>query len=250
MAKLVHASDLKSDEEILAGSSPVPPTMNPWLRSFSYSSLKQFETCPRQYGEITVHRNFKNVFTSPRGDYGDRLHKTAEAYIHYGGTIDADFEFLRPTLDVLKNSRGACFTEHKMAISHDGDALEWNSMGRWFQGIADIVIVSDSPIAKILDFKTGDVRYADTDQLELMSLLVFAHYPHVKYVKGRLLFVLSQQMRDRNVDIKERERLMQKYRERDARRLAAIEANNFPAKESGLCRKHCVVLTCPHNGRK
>lgn len=224
--------------------------MNEWLRPFSYSSLKQFETCPRQYAEITVHRNYKNVFTSPKGDYGDRLHKAADAYIHHGGTLDAEFQFLKPTLDILRTFDGNRYTEHKMGVSMDGEALEWNSPQRWFQGIADLVLISDKPVARVLDYKTGDHRYADTDQLELMSLLIFAHFPHVKFVKGRLLFVLSQQIRDRNVDVKEKERLWQKYRERDAKRIGAIEANNFPAKESGLCRKHCVVLSCPHNGRK
>lgn len=224
--------------------------MNNWLRPFSYSSLKQFETCPNQYAEITVRKNFKNVFTSARGDYGDRLHKAADNYVHHGGVLESDFAYLQPTLDVLRSVEGEKYTEHKMGVTHDGSPVEWNHPDRWFQGMADLVIVGDSPVARVLDYKTGDIKYADTDQLELMALLVFAHFPHVKYVKGCLLFVLSQKPRDRNVDIKEIERLYQKYRERDAKRLAAIEADTFPMKESGLCRKHCVVISCPHNGRK
>lgn len=209
-----------------------------------------FETCPRQYGEITVYKRFKNEFTSTKGEYGDRLHKAADAYIHYGGTIDAEFEYLRPTLDILRSNPGTKHTEHKMGITHALEPVGWNDSSRWFQGIADLLIVSDSPVARVLDYKTGDAKYADTDQLELMALLVFSHFPHVKLVKGRLLFVLSQKTRDRNVDISERDRLLQKYRERDARRVAAIENDNFPMKESGLCKKHCVVVSCVHNGRR
>jgi hypothetical protein len=216
---------------------------------FSYSALKQFETCARQYGEITVHRNFQNVFTSANGEFGDRLHKFAEAYIN-GGGADVEFAFLQPALDVLLGLPGKKYTEHKMAVKHDGSPTRWNDPDRWFQGIVDLLIVSDSPIARVVDWKTGNVNYADTDQLELMALLTFAHFPHVQHVKGRLLFVLSKQVRDRNVDIKEQEKLFQKWREKDALRIAAIAANNFPAKESGLCVKHCVVISCPHNGRK
>lgn len=218
--------------------------------TISYSSLKKYENCPKQYAEVVVYRNFQDVFTSPKGDYGDRLHKAADAYVHNGGELDNDFQFIKPTLDVLRNMAGDKLTEHKMAVKMDGTPTRWNDPERWFQGIVDLAIISDTPVARLLDYKTGDVKYADTDQLEMMSLLIFAHFPHVKFVKGMLLFVLSEQVRKRNVDIKERERLWQKYKERDAKRVASFYADNWPAKESGLCKKHCVVVTCAHNGRR
>lgn len=218
--------------------------------SFSYSALKQYETCPRQYAEVTVFRNYKNEFTSANGDYGDRAHKAAEAYVKGGGTLDNEFQFFKPTLDVLRSIPGQKLTEHKMGVTKDMAPVPWNHPDRWFQGIADLTIVGDSPVARVVDYKFGNANYADTDQLELMSLLIFAHYPHIKLVKGRLVFVLSEQLRDRNVDISERERLLQKWREKDARRVASIMNNNYPARSSGLCKKHCVVLTCEHNGRK
>jgi hypothetical protein len=219
-------------------------------RPFSFSSIKKFETCPRQYAEIVVYRNFQDVFTSAKGEYGDKLHKSADAYVQRGGEIDNEFQFLQPTLDALREIPGEKLTEHKMAVLPDGSPTRWNDPDRWFQGIADLCIVSDKPTAYCLDYKTGDVKYADTDQLELMAMLMFAHYPHVTKVKGRLLFVLSQQPRDRTVLREENERLWQKWREKDARRVAAIAANNFPPKESGLCKKHCQILTCEHNGRR
>jgi len=217
---------------------------------FSYSSLKKFKLCPRQYGEVVVYRNYQDVFTSPKGDYGDKLHKAAESYVKSGGTMDAEFQFLQPALDVLRHMPGDKLTEHRMAVKHDGTPTRWNDPDRWFQGIADLVILGDSPVARVLDYKAGDSKYADTDQLELMAMLLFAQYPHIKLVKGRLLFVLGNQVRDRNVDISEKDRLWQKWREEDSKRVAAISANNFPARESGLCKKHCPVLSCFHNGKR
>jgi hypothetical protein len=218
--------------------------------SFSYSSLKQFEGCPKQYAEITVFRNYKNEFTSKNGDYGDRAHKAAEYYVKDGGALDNEFQFMKPTLDVLRSIPGEKLTEHKMGVTKDMQPVPWNHPDRWFQGIADLIIVGDSPVARIIDYKFGNVNYADTDQLELMALLVFAHWPHIKLVKGRLLFVLAEQPRDRNVDITEKERLLQKWREKDARRVAAITNNNYPARSSGLCKRHCPVTSCPHCGLK
>jgi hypothetical protein len=216
-------------------------TFNP--HSFSYSSLKQYETCPKQYAEITVYRNYKNEFTSSNGDYGDRAHKAAEAYVKDGGQLDNEFQFFKPVLDVLRTVPGQKLTEHKMGVTKDMTPVGWNHPDRWFQGIADLVIVGDSPVARVVDYKFGNANYADTDQLELMSLLVFAHYPHIKLVKGRLMFVISSQLRDRNVDISERDRIIQKWREKDAKRVASIIADNFPARSSACVR---VIALCRH----
>lgn len=223
--------------------------------NFSYSSLKKFENCPRQYAEVVVYRNFQDVFTSAKGDYGDRLHKYANDYVS-GRCADndanaAEFAFVRPVLETLSALPGNKYAEYKMAVKPNGKPTRWNDPDRWFQGIVDLLIVDDSkPTAFLLDYKTGDAKYADTDQLELMALLTFATFPHVQKVKGNLLFVLSEQMRPRVVNKDEQDRLWQKYRERDAKRQAAYHAKNFPARESGLCKKHCVVLSCEHNGRR
>lgn len=215
----------------------------------SYSALKKFENCPRQYAEVVVHRNFQDVFTSANGAFGDKLHSSAEDYVKHKVPLDNEFAFMRDTLDVLRAMPGEKLTEHRMSVRHDGSVCNWNASDRWIQGIADLVIVGESPTAFCLDYKTGDAKYADTDQLEMMALLIFACFPKVDKVKGRLLFVLSNRAQDRTVLREGRDALWQKYVERDARRVAAIHADNFPAYPTGLCRKHCVVTSCEHNGR-
>jgi hypothetical protein len=219
--------------------------------AFSFSALKKYENCPKQFAEVTVYRNYQDVFTSPKGDYGDRFHKAAEEYIKTPAPVlEAEFNFARPMLDALLAIDGEKITEFKMGITHDGEPVKWNHPDRWFQGIADLVIVGDKPVARVVDYKAGDAKYADTDQLELMALLVLAHYPHVEKVKGALLFVLGGQVRKRDVLRTEKEALTQKYRERHAKIIASHAASNWPMKESGLCKKHCIVTSCNHNGRK
>ena len=218
--------------------------------AFSFSSLKKYENCPKQFAEIVVYRNFQDVFTSPKGDYGDRFHKAAEEYIKTPvPVLEAEFAFAKPILDALAGIAGEKHTEAKMAITHDGEPVRWNSPDRWFQGIADLVIIGGKT-ARIVDYKAGDAKYADTDQLELMALLVFAHYPHIQKIKGALLFVLGGQVRKRDALRTEIPSLTQKYRERHAKIIASHTANNWPMKESGLCKRHCCVLSCPHNGRR
>ena len=218
--------------------------------AFSYSSLKKFENCPKQFAEIVVFQNYKDVFSDAKGGYGDRLHKTAETYVKNHEALPAEFAFLKPILDTLIAVDGIKRTEHKMGILHDGSPTRWNDPNRWYQGIADLSIVGDGTTARVVDYKAGDSKYADTDQLELMALLIFSHFPHVQTVKGALLFVLNEQIRKRTVKREDAAGLLQKYRERHANIIAAHSANNWPMSESGLCKKHCVVLSCPHNGKR
>jgi hypothetical protein len=217
---------------------------------WSYSALKKYENCPRQYSEIVVRRNYKDEFTSPTGATGDRFHKSAESYIMYGGELDNEFKALEPVLNVIRGMNGTKYPEWKAGVAPDGAPLGWNDPRRWFQGVADLVVIGDSPVARLADYKTGQSKYADTDQLELMSLLIFAHFPQIKLVKGQLIFVLEGRMIPRVVDVKDKDRIWQKYREKDAKRVASFNSDNWPARSSGLCKKHCAVLSCEHNGRK
>lgn len=219
--------------------------------SFSYSSLKMFENCPRKFAETLVYGNYKDVFVSANGDYGDRMHKEAQRVIETGAASQPEFEFLRPTLDTLAAIPGTKYTEYKLGLSRDGKTLEWNNRTRWFQGIADLAIVpDDGDTARVVDYKAGNSQYADTDQLELMAMLIMARHPRITKVLGALLFVSDNQMRKRNVSADDVPTLTQKYRERHACIIACHNADKWPMKESGLCRRHCVVVSCPHNGRR
>ena len=48
--------------------------------TFSHSSLKQYEQCPRQYHEVKVLKNYKFQDTQATL-YGKELHEAAEFYI-------------------------------------------------------------------------------------------------------------------------------------------------------------------------
>jgi hypothetical protein len=52
----------------------------PW----SYSSLKKFKTCPKQFAEVKVFRNFKEPEFTEATLYGKEFHTAAEKYIRDG----------------------------------------------------------------------------------------------------------------------------------------------------------------------
>ena len=64
----------------------------------------------------------------------------------------------------------------------------------WWRGVADLAIINGDE-ARCLDYKTGkSAKYADTDQLELMALAMFKHFPDIKIVRGALFFVISKNL--------------------------------------------------------
>jgi PD-(D/E)XK nuclease superfamily len=216
---------------------------------WSHSSLKTFETCARQYHEIRVLKKWPKE-QDETAIYGELLHKACEEHIKDGVPLDPRFAFMQGALDAIKDKPGDIYCEHEMALTWELQPCGMKDDNVWVRGIADVLVI-DEPnyTAWVLDYKTGNDRYADTSQLTLMSLLTFAHFPKIKRVKGALLFVLKNRIIKHNVEVHERHGFWWKYRERVAAIESAMEANNWNPKPSGLCRKHCPVLTCEHNGR-
>jgi hypothetical protein len=119
----------------------------------------------------------------------------------------------------------------------------------WWRGIADLVIINGTR-AKVLDYKTGkNAKYADKGQLELMALAMFKHFPLVEQVDAGLLFVVSKDFITAKYTLADVPALWEKWLKAYNQLKASYASNVWNPRPSGLCRKHCVVLECAHNGR-
>jgi RecB family exonuclease len=112
-----------------------------------------------------------------------------------------------------------------------------------------VILDEEKGEARVVDYKTGkSTKYADTGQLELMALAVFKHFNTIKKVKAGLLFVIAKELVKENYHVDNQEKMWVKWL-KDHDRLKASYANDvWNPRPSGLCRKHCVVTSCPHNG--
>jgi len=159
--------------------------------TWSHSSLKEFENCPRKYHATKVLKKYPFVKTDQMR-YGDELHKAAEHYVK-GEALPQQFEFIQPTLDALLAKNGSKHAELKLAATKDFEPCDWFSKDTWVRGIIDLLILDEeNKTAWVVDYKTGSDKYPDRDQLELMALLTFAHYPQVEQVNAALLFVVKE----------------------------------------------------------
>src|SRR5512135_853897 len=107
----------------------------PW----SYSSLKQFKTCPRQYYEIKVAKNYKPEETEAIL-YGKSFHSVAEEYIRDGAPIPEYFAYTKPHLDMLKNIPGTKYCEYKMGLTSTLEPCDFFDPAVWCRGVVDLLI--------------------------------------------------------------------------------------------------------------
>jgi hypothetical protein len=101
----------------------------------------------------------------------------------------------------------------------------------------------------VIDWKTGSNRYPDRDQLRLMSLMVFAHFPHIRQVKSALLFVVKDDMVKHSMLRGEAEDEWQKYRERVAKLESSHENGVWNPTRTPLCG-WCPVKDCAYNTKR
>ena len=217
--------------------------MNTW----SYSALKTFETCPKQYYHTKILKEFPFQETEDTR-YGKQFHKACEDYIRSGTALPNRFSFIKPVLDELLAKPGRKLCEERLGITEDLKPCEFFDKNVWFRGIIDLLII-DGDRAFVVDYKTGKTaRYADPDQLELMAMCVFKHYPIVKKVNAGLMFVIANAFIKETYIVQDADALWVKYLTRQGRINTAHETGVWNPKSSGLCKRHCPVLECWHNG--
>jgi len=214
--------------------------------TWSHSSLKDYEGCAKRYQEVKVLKNFPFV-ENDATRYGTEFHKAAEEYIQDGVVLPEQFNFAKPTLDALIAKPGRKLCEKQMALTSNLQPCDWKSTDAWVRGIADLIIVDDENMtAWVVDYKTGNNKYPDREQLKLMSLMVFAHMPHIRKVNSALLFVVKDDMVRHAMTLDQAEAEWWQYRERVARIEQAHDAGVWNPRPSPLC-PWCPVTTCTHH---
>jgi hypothetical protein len=220
------------------------------MKAWSYSSLKKFKTCPKQYAEVKIFKNFTEPPFTEATLYGTNFHEAAEHYVRDGTPLPEAFNYVKPHLDALRAIPGEKLCEKKMGLTKALEPCAFDDPEVWCRGVADLLIVNrEKGVARVVDYKTGrSAKYADTAQLELMALMVFKHFPEIRRVKGGLLFVVANDFKRAEYDVTQERNYWRTWMQDIHRLEQAMKTNVWNPNPSGLCKKHCVVLSCPHNG--
>ena len=214
--------------------------------AWSHSSLKDFEGCQRRYYEVKVLKNYPFIETEATR-YGNQVHEALELYVKDGTPIPPEYAQFQPVVDALLNKSGRKLAEYEMALTADLLPTSWKADNVWVRGIADLLIVDDENLtAWVADYKTGNNKYPDRDQLVLMSIMVFAHFPHIRKVNSALLFLVKNDIVKMSMTSDEVKKHWWNYRERYARLEASFANDVWNPNQTPLCG-WCPVKTCEFN---
>jgi len=219
-------------------------SVSPW----SFSKIKAFEQCPKQFYHMKIAKDYVEKETEAML-YGTLFHEAAENFVKDDTPIPEKFKYAEAALTSLKNKPGKKLCEYKLGLTENLEPCGFFDENVWFRGIADLIIL-DGDTAWVVDYKTGkSAKYADKGQLELMALATFKHFPEIKKVNAGLLFVIAKALIKDSYEDTVAPTLWKKWLSDYTRMEKALETNTWNPRPSGLCRAHCVVLDCPHNGR-
>ena len=215
--------------------------------SWSYSSLKTFQQCPKKYYHTKVAKDVTEPDTTATL-YGKSVHTAAEEFIRDDKPLPPQYAYMQPMLETLKAIPGDKLCEVKLGLTKDLKACDFAAQNVWWRGIADLVVINrEAGVAHSVDYKTSkSARYADAKQLDLVACGLFAKYPEIRKVKSALLFVVSKEF----VKADHHAEMIEKYIEAPAQDVARIEAaldnGVWNPKEGPLC-KFCPVKQCEYN---
>jgi hypothetical protein len=136
-----------------------------------------------------------------------------------------------------------------MGMKKDFTPCKFDDPEVWVRGIVDLLVINGDT-ARIIDYKTSkSSEYADTKQLELLSLLTFKHFPEIKTIKAGLLFLVAQDLVPKVYQQDKQSDAWVKWIDH-ARQLENALANEvWNPKPNFTCRKLCAVTYSEHNGR-
>lgn len=215
--------------------------------SWSYSRLKNFESCPHRYNEVDVLKHFAEG-DSDQLIWGNKVHDAFKAALRSGTALPDEMKAYQKWADQAKTGPGELLVEQKYALKSDFTPTEWFGPSAWCRIICDVVRVSGD-IALAFDWKTGKVK-DDPAQLFLAAQCVFAHFPDVKDVVTRFVWLQEDTYTER---VYNRSELGEHWIEllgRVGHMERAYNTDTYPKKPGRLCRAWCPVTTCEHNGRK
>jgi len=216
----------------------------PW----SHSTLAGFDTCPRQYEEIKVHKNYQDA-KNPASIWGDEVHHAFEVYLKASGALPLPINMQCYTeyLDNFLARRGTLLAEQKYGLDVKLRPCDFLAPEVWMRGIVDVLTL-DGDTAYVDDHKTGKNRKVNMQQLIVFSLLVFYHHPPIDTCHVAYHWLQLGAKDTKTFHRAEIPAMWESLMPRLTAYKKAFDMGIFPPKPSGLCRRNCAVDSCEYFG--
>ena len=202
------------------------------MPAWSYSSLNNYETCPRKYYLTRVAKKI----IEPQGEaakYGDDVHKALELSVVNQQPLPDKYSTWQPIASKVMSAKGKRSAELKLAINKSFQPVSWFDKTAWCRGIVDIV-VENNVKAWAGDWKTGK-RKPESTQLMLFAGLLFHHKPYLEHVTTSFIWLKDSKIDTEKFDRGSIGNIWQEFMPRVQRMQASYENDKWVPKPSGLC---------------
>lgn len=221
---------------------------NPKPFAWSYSRLKNYETCPKKSWHNDVAKDVPQE-ESEALTWGNEVHK------HIANRIFKKMP-LPPTMSgyekwavrVLSGvtENVTLLVEQRYAITDKFSPCEYFDKAAWYRGVGDVVKIA-GPVGYIGDWKTGKV-VEDSQQLALMAACLFAHFPALQKVKSEFIWLKYDTTTPEYYARADMPGMWRNLWPRIEQLKNAHDTFDYPPKPSRICRSWCNVTKCPHHG--
>lgn len=213
--------------------------------SWSYSKLKNFESCPKRHWHIDLAKDVKEE-ESEELAWGNAVHDALAKRIKDGKELPVPMKAYEPWCQKILKAPGTNLVEQKLAITADFAPTTFFDKSAWFRAVGDVIKLN-GPVALIADWKTGKIL-EDSQQLALSAACVFAHYPSVKMVRSEFIWLKEDASSRADFARDDMPHMWKNIWPRIEALKRAHETGEYPAKPGYFCRRYCPVAKCPHHG--
>jgi len=223
--------------------------------TWSPSALKSYGTCPRQYWYKYWNPNTVKGPDSEAMIWGKDVHTAFELAVkHDHRELPARFKVYQKWHDAVRSIPGIKTPEQKVAFNRFWEEVDFFAPDAWLRLIVDLTIIQHHDNGKprkavILDYKTGKSRYDNNDQLKLSSIQSLVH-PTIETMQAGYIYLKE----DKSTYLANTREGVENYKQEFEIKVEpvaeAVATTIFKPKPSGLCKKWCDDLTCPHNGKR
>ena len=213
--------------------------------AWSYSRLKNFETCPKRHYEVDILKSFQDGGEGLAE--GNAAHKALADACLGKSELPSQYSRWQTWVDRVKAGPGKLYVEQKYAITRQFAPCGYFDRDVWYRGIGDVVRI-DGPVALVLDWKTGKIL-EDSVQLMLMAQCLFSHFPQLQRVRSEFVWLKEdcttpevftrQEVADQWVQLLPRAGRLEE----------ASKTLTYPPKPGRLCKRYCPVTSCPFHGK-
>ncbi len=237
-----------------AALAPVPATA-PAPFAWSYSKLKNYETCPLRYSETDLKKS-TNEPKSQELDRGEQLHEAMRKRINSDTPLPPNFIYMEPwavKLAKVIHPFQIVLTELKLAVNAEGKPVGFFDKKVWLRGVVDYlrIVPTTTPgrdIGQIVDYKTGRPK-DDWTQLMLSAYLVFCHYSSLQEVRTQFLWTEYNDTSHEDFKRSDMAQAIAGIIPRIKKMEFSVSSGEYEPTPNGLCKEYCGVTQCQFHGK-